>query len=106
MSWQSERKRGSEEGRKGERARYSAKVKRGERKEIQKNRAKERDGAQENSDPTRPTGSPASARISCSATPHADSSRFSLMDWFATETEILHLSSLLAYRPLKYSISL
>ncbi|KAF7393119.1 hypothetical protein HZH66_008952 [Vespula vulgaris] len=33
----------------------------------------------ENSDPTRPTGSSASTRISCSATPHSDSSRFSLM---------------------------
>ncbi|KAL2715592.1 hypothetical protein V1478_015290 [Vespula squamosa] len=45
----------------------------------QEKRAKGRDETQENSDPTRPTGSSASTRISCSATPHSDSSRFSLM---------------------------
>lgn len=44
----------------------------GERRYKQKNRAKEREteaeeAEEENGDPTRPTGSPASARISCSA---------------------------------------
>ena len=60
VSWQSERERerqrGSEEGGKGERARYFAKVERGERKKIQKRKEekKEREYRRTATRPDRP----------------------------------------------------
>lgn len=79
-----EGERGSEEGGKGERARYSAKVKReeGERRYKQKNRAKERDGARQRrtaTRPDRPVAQPARVYLALLQRA-ADSSRFSLIN--------------------------
>lgn len=79
-----ERERGSEEGGKGERARYSTKVKReeGERRYKQKNRAKERDGARQRrtaTRPDRPVAQPARVYLALLQRA-ADSSRFSLIN--------------------------
>ncbi|EFN73987.1 hypothetical protein EAG_05667 [Camponotus floridanus] len=53
----------------GERDKPGGEKRKREREQQAKQSKRERDETRENSDPTRPTGSTTSARISCSATP-------------------------------------
>ena len=129
VSWQSEREREREGGREREGAR---KVERAserdiprrwreekERGDTEKQRKRKRDEVEENSDPTRPTGSPGSARISCSTTPCA-ALHLRGSHWWICSLAIPNVStylfililvssilfvSVFLYRSLEYSVS-